>query len=712
MSSGIRPILQSEAGECGLACLAMISSAFGYRIDLGDLRRRFSISLKGSTLTSLIRHAESIGLAGRPLRLELAELSRLRTPCILHWNLNHFVVLEKASPREITVIDPAIGRRRLSFDVVSRHFTGVALELVPSPDFRPADDRRRLRLWDLTRRTAGLRPALIQVFLLAITLEVFAMAAPFFNQLLIDEVVVTSDREYLYVLATGFGLLLLIQTAIGVLRSWIILRVSADVRLQWLSGLFSHLLRLRVTFFEKRHLGDIVSRFGSITTIQHTLTTGIVAAILDGLMALMTLGMMLVYSPALTLIVVAAVGAYGVLRGLVYTPLRDACAEHLVLAAKENSHFLETLRAIVPVKLFGHETARRTRWQNLAVEVIDRDLKTQQLELLFTTASTFITGGATLLLLTQGAQQVMENSLSVGMLMAFNSYAGIFSSRLNTLIGQAVELKMLGLHGDRLADIALEEAEPRATMETDLQRVRPTITLRDVSFRYAEGEPWILRHLDFEIAAGESVAIVGPSGCGKSTLIQILLGLLLPTEGDVLIDGIPIRRLGLSAYQKLIGAVVQDDSLLAGSISENISFFDPDFDEPRMEASARAAAIHEEILSMPMGYQTIIGDMGSSLSSGQKQRLLLARALYKHPKILVLDEATSHLDPFNEQRIIHSLAPLNLTRVQVAHRAESIAYVQRIIALNGLAGYETFAGPAADPTSCGIPPRMPAKAPA
>ncbi|EPZ13825.1 hypothetical protein M622_19390 [Thauera terpenica 58Eu] len=405
---------------------------------------------------------------------------------------------------------------------------------------------------------------------------------------------------------------------------------------------------------------------------------------------MMSFGIMLAYSPSLTLIAVAAVAAYAALRWLSYAPLREANAEYLVLAAKENSHFLETLRTIVPMKLSGQQAARRVRWQNLMVDVIDRDVRTQKLDLLFTTASALITGGAALWLLTQGAAQVMENTLSVGMLMAFSSYAGTFSSRVTNLIGHAVELKMLGLHGERLADIALEEAEPLAEVETDLQRIRPCIALRNIGFRYAEGEPWILRHLDFEIAAGESIAIVGPSGCGKSTLIKILLGLLPPTEGEVLIDGIPIRRLGLSVYQQLIGAVIQDDSLLAGSISENISFFAPDFDQGRMEACARTAAIHEEILSMPMGYQSIVGEMGSSLSSGQKQRVLLARALYKQPKLLILDEATSHLDALNEQRIVQAIAPLNLTKIQVAHRAETVACAQRVIALNGELGCEIF----------------------
>jgi ATP-binding cassette subfamily B protein RaxB len=604
-------------------------------------------------------------------------------PCILHWNLNHFVVLVKASKRGITILDPAIGIQKLPLSIVSRYFTGVALELTPTSTFRKADERQRLRLRDLATSTIGLRSALIQVFLLAIALEVFALVAPIFNQLVIDEVVVSSDRELLSVMAVGFGLLLLMQTTIGVLRSWIIMRISMDVRLQWTGGLFAHLVRLPAAFFEKRHIGDIVSRFGSIAAIQNTLTTSIISAILDGIMTLMALCMMIIYSPTLTMIVITAILIYGLLRWAFYSPFREANAERLILSAKENSHFLETLRAIVPVKLAGHETERRTRWQYLVTDVMDRDLKTQKLGLIFSTSLTFITGVSTLLLLTQGAQQVMDNTLSIGMLMAFSSYAGTFSGRVNALVGYTIDLKMLSLHAERLADIALEPAEHQATIETDIQRLEPSIEVKNVSFRYAEGEPWVLRHLELTFAAGESVAIVGPSGCGKSTLLKIILGLLEPTEGEILLDGIPIRRLGLSTYRQLIGAVMQDDTLLAGSIAENISFFAPNSDHAQIEKCAQTAAIHDEIHAMPMGYQTMVGDMGSSLSGGQKQRILLARALYKQPKILILDEATSHLDTFNEHRVVSALRPYEITRIQVAHRKESIASAERVFVLGG-----------------------------
>ena len=677
-----RLVLQSEAAECGLACLAMVSNAHGFHVDLPDLRRRFSISLKGATLTTLIRHAEALNFSARPLRLELDELAQLRLPAILHWDLNHFVVLKAVKGRQFILLDPANGELRLGVEEISDHFTGVALDLVPTAQFQPADERKTIRLRDLTGPVMGLRRALLQVFLLALALEIFALAAPLFNQFVVDEVILTADRELLSVLVVGFGLLLITQTAIGVLRSWIVMRLAMDVRLQWTSSLFTHMLRLPASFFEKRHLGDIVSRFGSINAIQGTLTTAIVSAVLDGLMTVLAFGMMLAYSLSLTGVVVASIGAYALLRWAFYQPFRDASQERLMLSARENSHFLETLRAVVPIKLAGHETGRRARWQNLITDVFNRDIRTQRLDILFTTTATFVTGVSSLAFFSLGARQIMDNTLTVGMLMAFTSYAGTFSGRVSALIGYGIDLKMLGLHAERVADIALAAPEAIPTFETDATRLSPRIEIRQMSFRYADGEPWVLKDVDLTIESGESVVIVGPSGCGKTTLLKILLGLLEPTEGEVLLDGIPLKRLGLPTYRSLIGAVLQEDALMAGSIAENIAFFDGDTHQRRIEACARIAAIHEEIHKMPMGYQTLVGDMGTTLSGGQKQRILLARALYRQPRILVLDEATSHLDALNERRVMKALAGLKLTRIAIAHRRETIEHAERVIELS------------------------------
>ncbi len=311
----MKSLLQTESSECGLACLAMLASHYGYHTDLADLRRQFSISLKGATLAQLMRHAAAMQLSTRPLRLELDEISELALPCILHWNLNHFVVLKKISKNwqgkvTLVLLDPAVGERRVSLDEASQHFTGVALEVIPSASFKPKDERKKIVIRDLTGHIVGLRRALVQVLLLALALEIFAIASPLFNQFVIDEVIVSGDRELLTVLVFGFGLLMVTQTAIGLARSWFLMRWSMDIGYQWSGRVFAHLIRLPVSFFEKRHLGDVVSRFGSIGAIQGTLTSLFVESALDGLMALLALGMMLMYSVKLSMLVLVGVILY------------------------------------------------------------------------------------------------------------------------------------------------------------------------------------------------------------------------------------------------------------------------------------------------------------------------------------------------------------------------------------------------------------------
>ncbi|WP_156861035.1 peptidase domain-containing ABC transporter [Casimicrobium huifangae] len=680
----VKSQLQSEAAECGLACLAMLSSAHGLRIDLAELRQRFSISLKGANLAQLIRHAEALGFATRPLRLELDEMNQLQLPCMLHWDLNHFVVLTKVSTSgggKITILDPAVGKRVLPMNEVSKHFTGVALELTPTPEFKPADLRRKVRLRDLVGKIFGLKRALINILLLAVGLEAVALVSPLVTQWVVDGALVSGDRDLLLLTVLGGGLLMIVQFLLSMARGWISLRMNQQLSIQFTANLFAHLLRLPLAFFEKRHVGDITSRFGSLAAIRGVLTQSSVSAALDGVMAIVTLAMMLLYSPKLSVVVLVALGLYLLLRWASFAAFRAANEERIVLSAREQSYFLETIRAVQPLKLFNRTPERLARWQNLMVDVQNRDLTTQKMDLWFSSANTLIFGVEGMLILYLGGTAVLERSMTLGMLLAFMAYKGQFAGRASSLINLVMQVKMLGLHAERLADIALEAPEDDRTRETDTSRLLPKVEVRNVSFRYAEGEPWVLRDCTLTIEPGEHVAICGPSGCGKSTLLKLMLGLLKPDEGDIRIGGVSLKQLGPSQYRALIGTVMQNDALMAGSLAENIACFDPVLDQARVEAVAALAQIHEEIVAMPMGYQTLVGDMGSTLSGGQRQRILLARALYKQPMILALDEATSSLDADNERHVNQAVKTLPLTRITIAHRQETINAAQRVIVL-------------------------------
>ncbi len=676
-------LLQTEATECGLACLGMIAGFYGYNTDLANLRSRFSISQKGVTLAGLIKIANQLELASRPLKLDLQHLEQLKLPCILHWNLNHFVVLQAVGKHSLTIHDPAFGIRTLSMEEVSKSFTGVALELWPNPGFKPAELKQTVKLRSLMGRIVGLTASFIQILLLALAIEVFALVSPFFLQWVIDDVLVSAARDLLTTLALGFGLLLLMQQAVTIIRGWVILYMGTTLNLQWRSNVFTHLLRLPVDYFEKRHLGDVVSRFGAIDVIQRTLTTSFLEAILDGLMTVVTLVLMFIYSPTLSWIALGAMTLYGIGRWIWFKPLRHATEEQIIHAAKQQSHFLETIRGVKTIKLFQRQDERRSSWLNLLVKQINADLRKQKIDLLMHSLNGLLFGLENILIIYLGAKLVMDGNFSVGVLMAFNAYKSQFDSRVASLIDKFVELKMLQLQGERLADIVFHSSETthgRVTID-DATLPAPSIEVKNLRYRYAEQEPYVLDGVNFKIEAGESVAIVGSSGCGKTTLINVLLGILPPTEGEMFIGGMNTKHIGFDALRDMVGTVLQDDVLFAGSIADNISFFDPHVDHPWVEQCARMAAVHQDISAMPMAFNTFVGDMGTVLSGGQKQRILLARALYKRPKILFLDEATSHLDIEREQQVNAEVKSLQMTRLIVAHRPETISTADRVIVL-------------------------------
>ena len=682
----VRHVRQTEVAECGLACLAMVASFHGLDIDLNTLRRRHTPSLRGASLKSLIAVADQLGLAARPVKLPLDALADLHLPAILHWDMNHYVVLERIERGRALILDPAAGAaRRLPLPEVSRHFTGVALELRPAAGFEPANQRQRLHLRQLWGRMRGWKRAAAQTLALTIVLQAFTLASPYYMQLALDSVVPALDGSLLAVLALGFGLFTLFNAGASLLRGFVLLSVGTNMGYALATNLARRLFRLPVEWFERRHVGDVLSRFQSVQPIQDALTQGLVGSLVDGVLAVLTFALMLWYSTGLAFVALGAFLLYALVRLISFGFERDAREAGIVTVAKEQSTLIETVRGIVTLRLFGREAERHVLWQNRLADATNAAIGVSRIGIWQQAANTLLFGLENVITIWLAIRLVLSGGFSVGMVVAYLAYKQQFLTRAASLIDQGIAFRMLGLHLERLGDIALEEEDRGFGDSTGHETpFSGHIQLKGIVYRYSPTDPLILNGIDLDVPAGSHIAITGPSGGGKSTLAKIILGLVEPDAGEVQIDGVPLHRFGYRSYQSQIAAVLQEDSLFAGSIADNIALFDEQANSEKIIQSAVMAAIHNEIMAMPMKYESLVGDMGSSLSGGQKARILLARALYRQPKLLLLDEGTAHLDPSTENTVNTSISNLGITRIVIAHRKETIqAADQKYIVYNG-----------------------------
>ena len=667
-----------------MACLAMLLGYFGHRTDVATLRRLAPTSSKGLTLMQIGELAERAGLTTRAIRLELSDIGKIRAPCILHWRMNHFVVLEKVCRRCVRILDPATGRRRLTLTEVSDRFTGVAMEVTPTATFSPLPAGTRLTLSVFFRNAKGLSVALMQLGALSIALQVFTLTTPFFSQLVIDNVVMTADTDLLLLSAVAFLGLATFIAVTAAFRSWVIIYLSSTLSFGWSSSLFKTLLNLPYDYFEKRHIGDIQSRFASLNSIRDLLTTQIVEAVIDGVLALTTLLVLFLYQPLLAVVAVLSVAIYFIIRGLLYAPLRRASQNVLVRNAARETHFLESIRGILAIKNFGNELFRRNAYDDQTAHGIAAVANAGRLQIWGDFANRWIFGSQNVVLIWLAALEIIAGRFTVGMLIAFLAYKTHFVSSANGLVDKFFRFRLARVHLDRLADIVQTQPETVVPQTSSSRRVvHGQIQVQSIAYRYGVDEPFVLRNVELCIEAGEHVAITGPSGAGKSTLLKLLVGLTRPTSGTIQIDGLPLESVGLNNYRKQIGVVMQNDQLLGGTLLDNIAFFSPQPDREQVAECCRVAGVHDQILRMPMAYDTLVGDMGDVLSGGQKQRILLARALYRNPRILFLDEATSHLDTKNEKHLVNEISGMQMTRVVVAHRAETLRHADRIIELTG-----------------------------
>ena len=626
-------ILQNESSECSIACLAMIATYHGYNINLLTMRRRFSISAKGCTLPDIINIAHDLNLIGRAIKLNLNNISSLKVPCILHWDLNHFVVLVKVKSNSVIIIDPAQGRKNISFIELSNHFTGIALELTKGKDFELRKEKNNLRLLRIFKGIRGLQTNLLVLVLAAFTIEIISLINPFLLQWSIDKVIPTADTDLLVLLLIGFVIVLFFEQIVLFSQSWISLHFNSNLKLELETSVFSKLITLPLDYFQKRHLGDIVSRFKSINNIQSVLTVDFVKALLDGMFAILTLSFMILYSLKLSIIVIVSVILYIGIRLAYYLPLKELLEEKLVLQAKKETFFLETLRGIKAIQFYNKGTQRLSLWYSKYINEMNSDIRIGRLDILFTTSNRFIFGAENLLVIWFGVSYIINSSLTVGSFIAYMAYKNQFKMKLNSLIDSLVKIKLLDVDKSRISDILLtNEIDQNRDNSFDIENVKDnSVKISNLFFSYSKNEPFIFNNFSLEIGNNEFVVITGASGKGKTTLLNLIAGINNPTSGDISIGGCSILKHKLP--NSLVSIVSQDDTLYAGTILENICFFDQAANISWIEECSKMANIHNDIISMPMGYDTLVGDMGSTLSGGQKQRLYLARALYFKPKI-------------------------------------------------------------------------------
>ena len=531
---------------------------------------------------------------------------------------------------------------------------------------------------------SGVNKFISLLLIISLAIEVLALINPLFVQYVTDKVISSSDFSNLYIIAIAFFILTLMQGFTEYIRGTMLVYIANNLTEQISANVIKHLLKLPLSFFEKRHKGDIQSKFQAVEHLQKKIGADFINTVLNGLMIIINIMVMAIYSLKLTGIVFFTLILFLLIRYISYSFLKKQTELSVHEHARANSLFLETIQAMMPIKSFLKEHIRFNLWKNSYVDALNADVKIARINVAYTVANQLLFYFEHIVVVCIGALLVLSHEFSAGMLIAFLSYRLLLVNKASSFIQSIFDYRLISIQLERLSDILFQQPEVINSGYGLKDQVKGALTLNKINFQYNENEKLILNNINLQIFPGEKIAIIGQSGCGKSTLLKVMAGLLNKTGGDIYIDNIPIDQFGLKNYREITASVMQDDALLSGSISDNISFYDEHIDYERLYSSAKLACIHDTIEKLPMRYETLIGEMGSRLSGGQKQRLLLARALYKQPKILFLDEATSHLDVENEKKINESLRTLAITQVIIAHRKETIQMADKIINLDDI----------------------------
>lgn len=673
---------QMDATECGAACLAMILSYYGCQTSVADVRGRCGVGRDGLSALTIVKAAKEYGLRVRAISLPQNDFRFVRLPAIAHWDFNHFIVVELWSAHTVEVIDPALGRRRLMAQEFDEGFTGVVIELEPGVHFSRQSTPQHLSLWTYLRSVFRLPSFIVQLVMVSLLLQLLGLGIPLLTKVLIDHVIPDNLTNLMPIIGLGILIIALTQFVTALLRSSLLIYLQAKVDMHMMVGFFEHLLTLPYHFFQQRSSGDLLSRLASNITIRDLLTSEMISTLLDGSTVMVYLVILLTQSIPLALIALTI----GVLQiALLLTTTRtihDLTKRDLVAQGKAQGYMAEVLIGIATIKAAGAEHRALHRWSNLFFAHLNASVPRDYLAAVLSTIMNTLSTLAPLLLLWIGTMQVLSGSMSVGTMLALNALAVAFLVPLTSLAGSGQKLQLVRAHFERIADVV--EAEPEQDIKGVMQppQLQGQIELKHVSFRYDPNAPLVLRDLNLSIQSGKKVALVGRTGSGKSTLGKLLLGLYLPSEGEILYDNLSLTGLDYRAVRSQFGVVLQESTLFNGSVRENIALNDPEMDLELVMKAAQAAAMHEDIMRMPMGYETVVAESGNAISGGQKQRLAIARALASSPIILLFDEATSHLDAVTEQVVEQNLNNLACTRIIIAHRLSTVRNADLILVLD------------------------------
>ena len=677
---------QQSGSDCGAACLVMVSRYWGKNFSVNRLRDIANVDRNGSSLRGLSAAAESIGFATRPVKASLDQLAKQKLPAIAHWEGKHYIVVYEITPKHVIVADPAIGQRSLSHAEFKANWTGYTLLLQPTAMLKDTKETST-PFWQFFELIKPHSLVMLEVFVASLFIQIFGLVTPLFTQLILDRVVV--QRSELTLTAVGLGLLIfsLFRVAMTGLRQYLLDHTANKLDLALIVGFIRHTLRLPLSYFESRYVGDIISRVQENRKIQRFLSGEALSILLDLVTVFIYLGLMFWYSWKMALLVLVIVPPFFLLA-LIATPFLQKISREIFNAvANESSYLIEALSGVRTVKSTAVEQTVRWHWEELLSKEVKTNFSGQVISNRLQIFSNTIEAVVTTVLLWFGAYQVIHNELTIGQLVAFNMLLGNIIRPFQRLTVLWNQLQEVVIAVERINDVL--DAEPEEDLQHQARQYLPpiqgNIRFDNVTFRYhPESDINVLENLSFEVHSGQMVALVGRSGSGKTTISKLVLGLYPPTDGKVLIDGHDITSLSLRSLREQVGVVDQDTFLFGGTIRENISLAHPGATLAEIIEAARLAGADEFIKKLPMGYETQIGEGGGMLSGGPRQRIAIAKALLGNPKLLILDEATSHLDAESERIIQTNLNTIlkDRTTLVIAHRLSTVRNADLILVLD------------------------------